>query len=739
MNLNVDAAATGQAGTPHPLIDAELATLLSRLAALQGYAVPTHRFGMMSVTAGGARTEEMDRLLRATESWLTALPGGDVVELDRLPLKEDLPLLWFSPDLDEVLLVQGLLSSGGFVCERADGVTVEKPQHAIASGIVLAMSPELPVADHAAVEPKSAMDWFVFSIRKRRQLFIEAMFATSMVSILALVASFYTMQVYDRVVPSQSYSTLIVLTVGAFLAIGLELLVKQVRARITDRACKSIDQELSSVFFSRVLAIRMDARPRSIGTFASQVKQFELVRNFMTSSTLFLIADTPFVIFFVLVIFAVGGIIGWIPLLLLPASIMAGLYAKWQLAQLAEAQLRDANQKNGLLVEAIDGIEAIKAAGGEWKLLDRWQRLTADAAEIELRSRTVSMTATNVTQSVQQLSYVLMIAAGVYAINSGSITMGALIACSIISNRALAPIAQVAGLIVQWQHAKVALKALDDMMNLPCDRNPGERRIIPGGCEGKIKLEAASFSYADGRPALQSATLRLAAGERVAILGSVGSGKSTLIKILSGLYKPTDGRIFLDGVDMAHLAPEFVREHIGYLTQDVRLFNGTLRENLTLGLSSPTDAQILSVAAMTGLQRIIKSHPMGLELPILEGGRGLSGGQRQVVGLSRLLLARPKILLLDEPTASMDGDLEAHVMNQLFNAMPADSLIVVATHKSSVLRHVTRIVIVEQGRIMMDGPRDEVMAKLAELRRPAGRARDAEHKELPPTPTGELA
>jgi ATP-binding cassette, subfamily C, bacterial LapB len=637
-------------------------------------------------------------------------------------IKEELPLLWLSADHSEVLLVRGGLSHGGYVCEAPDGTSVECSQQHIEAGILLAMRAELPVDGAGSAEPKSALDWFVYAIRKRRWLFVEAMFATAMVSVLALVASFYTMQVYDRVVPTQSYPTLWVLTIGVFLAIGLELLMKQVRAQIVDRACKAIDQELSGVFFGRVLAIRMDARPRSIGTFASQVKQFELVRNFMTSSTLFLIADTPFVIFFLLVIFAVGGVVALVPLMLLPAAILAGLFAKWRLASLAEDQLRDANQKNGLLVEAIDGIEAVKAVGGEWKLLDRWQRLTADAADVELKSRAAAMTATNVTQSVQQLSYVLMIAAGVYAINTGSITMGGLIACSIISNRALAPISQIAGLIVQWQHAKVALNGLDQMMSLPCDRQPGERRVIPQGCAGQVVLEGASFSYADARPALHPTALKFRAGERVAILGSVGSGKSTLIKILSGLYKPSEGRAFLDGVDMIHLAPEYLRENIGYLTQDVRLFSGTLRENLTMGLPSPTDGQVLAVAAKTGLGRIIKNHPKGLELPIFEGGRGLSGGQRQIVGLARLLLARPKIMLLDEPTASMDGDLEAHIMNSLFTTMSADSLIVIATHKTAMLRHVNRVIVMEQGKIMMDGPRDEVMTKLSEMRQPANRA-----------------
>lgn len=698
------------------VIDPNLSRQLARLAALQRYAVPVHRFGMMSVSFGGGLTAEMDRVLRATECWLTAMPGGEVAQLTHAPQKEDLPLLWISADHAQVLLIRGALSSGGYVCEDASGATAERAEAEIATGVVLAMRPDLPVADHGTAEPKSALDWFLFSIRKRRWLFVEAMFATAMVSVLALVASFYTMQVYDRVVPTQSYSTLTVLTVGVLMAIGLELLMKQVRAQIVDRACKAIDQELSGVFFARVLGIRMDARPRSIGTFASQVKQFELVRNFMTSSTLFLIADTPFVIFFMLVIFSVGGVIALVPLMLLPASIAAGLYAKWRLSTLAEEQLRDANQKNGLLVEAIDGIEAIKAVGGEWKLLDKWQRLTADAAEIELRSRATATTATSVTQSVQQLSYVLMIATGVYAINSGSITMGALIACSIISNRALAPIAQIAGLIVQWQHAKVALKGLDQMMSLPCDRLPGERRVIPETCAGEIRLENASFCYAESQPALAATQLQLKAGDRIAILGSVGSGKSTLIKLLSGLYKPTEGRAFLDGVDFTHLAPEFLREQIGYLTQDVRLFSGTLRENLIMGLPSPTDGQILAVAAKTGLGRIIKSHPKGLELPIFEGGRGLSGGQRQIVGLSRLLLARPKILLLDEPTASMDGDLEAHIMKNLFDAMPADAVIAIATHKNAMLRHVNRVIVMDQGKVLIDGQRDEVMARLSELR-----------------------
>jgi ATP-binding cassette subfamily C protein LapB len=266
--------------------------------------------------------------------------------------------------------------------------------------------------------------------------------------------------------------------------------------------------------------------------------------------------------------------------------------------------------------------------------------------------------------------------------------------------------------MVQWQHSKVALKGLDEIMALPCDHNPGESRIIPVHCEGELSLDGASFSYSSELQAVKPTKLVIRPGERIAILGPVGSGKSTLIKLLSGLYKPTEGRVFLDGVDMTHLAYDFVREHVGYLTQDVRLFSGTLKDNLTIGLPSPSDAQILAAANKTGLGRLVREHPAGLNLPIMEGGRGLSGGQRQLVGLTRMLIARPNVLLLDEPTASMDADLESHVMNNIFASISQNSVIVMATHKRALVNLVDRVIVMDRGQIVMDGKRDEVMHRL---------------------------
>jgi ATP-binding cassette subfamily C protein LapB len=305
-----------------------------------------------------------------------------------------------------------------------------------------------------------------------------------------------------------------------------------------------------------------------------------------------------------------------------------------------------------------------------------------------------------------------MVTVGAYIITIGDLTMGGLIACTIISGRALSPLSQFPGLIVQWKHAQIALKGLDGIMAMPSDRDPATRLVVPQSCQGQVRVEKIGFAYSDKHSILEVPALAFAPGERVAILGAVGSGKSTLIKILSGLYKPSAGNVFLDNVDVTQLAPEFVREHIGYLPQDVRLFQGTLRENLTLGMPSPSDSQILRAAAMTGLDQVIQNHPKGMELEIFEGGKGLSGGQRQLVGITRMLLQQPRILLLDEPTASMDAQLENRVMHHLFNELNPESLLVVVTHKPALLAYVNRVMVLDKGRIVLDGPRDQVLARL---------------------------
>ena len=695
-----------------------VAKALSRLAAIQGESIPKNRFLFSSLQTQTNFLEHHAPKLQIREVWLTIFPFGAAQELGQLITKTDLPALWLSLDGKDIKILKGLLSNKSYAIENMDGQEGILEFTEFKKGEVIRLMPGITKnADEN--NPKSAWDWFFYAIKKRRLQFIEAIVATGVASVLALGISFYTMQVYDRVVSSQSFSTLIVITVGVLLAIGIEFITKEMRANILDRACKFIDIELSTVFFGRMLSIRMDARPKTVGTFASQIKQFEVVRNFLTSTTLFVFVDVPFVIFFIGIIWMIGGSIALVPLLLLPISILIGFYSRWKMANLAEDQLTESNQKNGLLVEAIDGIESIKAVGGEWKMLDFWKDLTIKSADKELIIRNVTNIAMSATQMVQQISYVLLMAFGVYAIAKGDITMGTLMACSILSNRALSPISQIAGKIVQWQSAKAALKGLDEMMNLPIDRNENGKVIIPDQCKGFIKIKDVAFDYGKESQALKNINLTILPGEKIALIGPVGSGKSTLIKILTGLYKPSAGQIFLDDVDMHHISPEFMRESIGYLTQDIRLFNGTLKYNLTIGLPTPKDSVILDACKETGLIEVIKNHPKGLDLPIFEGGKGLSGGQRQLVGLTRMLIAKPRILFLDEPSASMDGDLELKVMNGLFKNADSGSTILLSTHKMALLNYVDRVIVMDKAKIVMDGTKQEVIAKLqSHLKRP---------------------
>jgi ATP-binding cassette subfamily C protein LapB len=688
---------------------ADLPALLSRLAAGFGHALPAHRFSLAAI---GLEAHH-DPVTQAIELWTSAFVQGDALLINGEPGRDDLPLLWLADDGTQALILRGKTSSGNFIAEHADGCSKTVPAALLRTGCCLSLGPGTAAGSSAEDAPRSAQQWFFHALLKRRRVFIEALVATFVVSMLGLGASFYSLQVYDRVIPMQAHSTLLALSMGVGIAVVFEFIIKQVRSLMVDRGCKAIEEELSDVFFGRMLDIRMEARPSSVGSFAAQVRQFELVRTFMTSSTVFLIADLPFCLLFVAVIAVIGGMLATIPLALLPVIMVASAWLNWRIRRLARAQLHDARQKNGLLIDAIDGIEGVKAAGAEWKMMARWRELTASASALELDTRHLSATSAHFAQFLQQLSYVAIIGVGAWMTGQGMLTMGALIACSILSNRALAPITQIATLVTQWQHAQEALKGLDEMMKLPVEHVPGKQAIIPATCAGELRLEHAGFSFNGRLPALQPLNLRLGAGERVAIIGPVGSGKSTLIRLLSGLYRPSEGKVFLDSVDMALIAPEFLHEQIGYLPQDVRLLRGTLRDNLVLGLAPPADSEILRAAALTGLDQVIAAHPLGLDLPISEGGRGLSGGQRQLVGLTRLLIANPKILLLDEPTAAMDGDLEATIMHQVFGGLSADTTLIVITHKASLLRRVARIVVLDQGRVVLDGPRAEVLARLA--------------------------
>ena len=569
---------------------------------------------------------------------------------------------------------------------------------------------------HLPEQNQVALTHFLRAIFKRKWVFIEAVVGTVVLNLIALATSLYSMQVYDRVIPNQGLQTLWVLTVGVLVAVGLELVLKQVRAMVVDRACKAIDVELSDFFFERALRIRLDKRPRTIGSFAAQVRMYESVRTFLTSTTLFLLADMPFAFLFVGVIALIAAPVAVVPMVLLPISIVTGLLFMAPIARLTHSNVAESTLKNGILIESIDGAETIKTLGAEPSFVKRWHDLVNQMGDGELSLKSLSGFSQNLSQAIQQLSYVGLVVTGVYVITSGELTMGGLIACSIISGRALTPIAQISNLMVQWQHARFSLKGLNEILNKPADDHYEHGvPVEPSRCELDLRIESVEFSYEPQAEVLHVPSLRIQPGERVAIIGAVGSGKSTLLKLMAGLYRPVKGRVFLDGVDMAHLRSTFVRRHVHFLPQDARLFNGTLRENLVLGLTQdPGDDALLKAAKATGLDKIIAQHPRGLGLMISEGGQGLSGGQRQVVAITRLMLSGPGILLLDEPTASLDGPLEEHVARSLLEPDLASDSVVIVTHKPSLLKYVNRIVVMDRGRVALDGPRDAVLARLTQ-------------------------
>ena len=561
----------------------------------------------------------------------------------------------------------------------------------------------------------AALARFGTAILAQHRVFLEAIIATVAVNMIGLATSLYSMTVYDRVIPTSGFQTLWVLTIGVSLTIVMELIMKQMRMIVVERSCKAIDVELSDVFFGRALGIRMDKRPRSIGTFAAQVRMFESVRNFLTSTTLFILADLPFALIFVAIIGLIAGPVALVPLLLVPVSIITGLIFIRPVRTLTALNVAESTYKNGLLIESIDGAETIKSLGGEASFLGRWNALTQKIGEGELRLKSLSGLSTNLTQLIQQISYIGMIAAGAYVIATGNLTMGGLIACSIISGRALGPLSQIAGLLVQWEHSKAALKGLEAIMQSPVDGElPEGKTVCPSSCRQQLRLQEVQFSYEPKHEAINIAELRIHPGDRIVVIGAIGSGKSTLLKLLSGLYQPVTGRVFLDDVDMAHLDPAFRRGQIHYQPQDARLFNGTLRDNLFLGLADPGDEVILNAARATGLDRVISQHPRGINLAISEGGQGLSGGQRQLVALTRLMLSVRGIVLLDEPTASIDGPMEDQVAAALVGALQPDHVLVMVTHKASLMRFASRVIVMDHGRIVLDGPRDAVLAQLTQ-------------------------
>ncbi len=549
-----------------------------------------------------------------------------------------------------------------------------------------------------------------------RRIIRETVLASLIATVLALAISFFSMQVYDRVIPSSAMQTLLVLTLGVLIAIFFEWLIKHVRSHLYEDLIDQVDQRLARTVYLRFLSVRLDQMPQSVGALASQMRGYETIRGFLTSMTTNLMVDAPFALFFAGVIALIAGPLALIPTFFFFVSLAIGLFYRKRLENIAKQAMAASNLKTGLLVETIEGAETIKAGQGGWRMLTRWMRTTNDARESELEMRNISEHSQHLAASFQQVSYVLMVAYGAYLVTRSDISQGALIACSILSGRVLSAVSIIPGQIVQWSHAKAALQSLDKLWSLEDDHHGQSQPIAIENIRGEYRLENITSHY-QGSRALMVSQLTIRPGEKIGILGPVGSGKTTLLRVLSGMFKPQEGRVLLDSIDLAHIDKPLLAEHIGYVQQDGRLFSGTLRDNLILGQVDPGDEAILEAARKTGLmQTVITPHPHGLQRAIYEGGTGLSGGQRQLVNLTRTVLRQPSIWLLDEPTASMDRNTEAHMTQTLKDAIQPTDTLVLVTHKTEMLDLVDRLIVVYNHQIALDGPKQDVLRQLHNTR-----------------------
>jgi ATP-binding cassette subfamily C protein LapB len=559
----------------------------------------------------------------------------------------------------------------------------------------------------------SAYALFREVLLSHKNIFFQAALASMLANFLALSSSMFSMQVYDRVMPTQGISTLLVLTAGVMMAALLELLLKMVRSRILDGAVQSMDLTLSHTIFMRLLGIRMDQFPASAGTLSAQLRSYEMIRSFASSAALYLAVDTPFALLFLVVILMLAGPeVALVPVIFFGVALAIGLFYRGRIARQSQVGTAVSNRKLGLLVETVEAAESIKAAGSGWHLLIRWNRMNQQSVEADIKIRHYSEQASQLAYSMQQVSYILLVAVGAYMAVTNHLSMGGLVACSILSGRVLAPVGALPGLIVQWAHARSALDNLEKVFALQGDNHDVLRPLTPEKILGRFELNHLRFTY-PGRPStIVIEQLLIKAGEKVAIIGSIGAGKSTLLKLLAGLYAPQQGNVLLDGLDVQQITRNHLSQHLGYLGQEVRLMGGTLRENLLAGLPPVTDGQLIAACEESGLASVVAAHPKGLDLDIAEGGSGVSGGQKQLVALTRLLLSTPSVWLLDEPTTAMDDATEQRSLVALRRAMRPDATLILITHKPALLGLVERLIVLTPGGVVMDGPRDAVLARL---------------------------
>ncbi|PWE19444.1 type I secretion system permease/ATPase [Aliarcobacter skirrowii] len=554
--------------------------------------------------------------------------------------------------------------------------------------------------------------WLWGTMKIVRETYRDVIIASLLINIFVLATPLFTMNVYDRVIPNDAKDTLWILSIGVLIVYGIDVLLKFLRTYFLETAGKKTDIIASSLIFERVLDLKMSSMPSSVGSMANILKEFESIRSFITSSTISLLIDLPFIILFLITIYYIGGVLVVVPIVIILFIIFYTIYAKEKLQNSIKQSYEAASMKNGVLIESLSSIETLKSLGATGYSQWKWEEATSQIADKSISSKTISASITTVTSFLLQLNTVAIIVVGTYLIGEKMLSMGALIAVVIISSRAIAPMGQVASLLSTFHHTKVSYQALDDIMNMPVEHPQGKKFVARPEYRGNIEFKNVSFTYPNADTStLNNINFKINEGEHVAIIGKIGSGKSTIHKLILSLYTPTEGAILVDNIDTKQLDPTELRKNIAYVSQDVLLFNGTVKENIVYRLPHIDDEKIIEAATVSGVMDFINKHPKGFDMPVGERGSLLSGGQRQSIAIARAILQDYPIVLLDEPTSAMDNSAEDKFLKNIKEYLK-DKTMILVSHKTSLLSLADRIIVMEDGQVVLDGKKDYVINKL---------------------------
>lgn len=556
--------------------------------------------------------------------------------------------------------------------------------------------------------------WLADPLRRNRDIYVKVGFAAATINLFGLVSSLFTMTVYDRVVPNNAYDSLVGLSIGLFIVLTFDFILRLLRAYFVDVAGARIDAEVGDDIFRQILDMRLDHGRGSTGGLAGLVREIETLRDFFASATITALVDVPFIFITLAVIAVIGGWVVMVPLLTIPLVVVVALATQPAMERLAAQTLGGALGKQSVLVETIGSIETVKSANAGGMLFDRWDKAVRHHAGVSLRQRLISTISVTAATTANMLAYAGVVIVGVFAIASHNLTMGGLIACSILAGRAVAPLGSIAQLLTRINAARTAYREIDKFMG-QAPEGPAGQGLKLGHVDGVIEFRNVEFRYPGAaEQALTGVNLSIAAGERIALIGPIGSGKSTLARLLLGLYTPTSGLVMIDGIDIRQLQAEAMRAKIGALFQDNVLLTGTIRENILLGREGYGDEEMLRVAQVSLAHEFIARMPDGYDLRLADRGEGLSGGQRQSIAMARALVGKPPIMVLDEPTSSVDSDTEARLMANLLTEFEGRTVVLI-THRPSLLALVSRVIVMSRGRVFLDGPPDTVLQQIKQI------------------------